>query len=397
MLPSHHSTDFKNDSDRLKDVDLLPWHTPTCEAAAARALRPRWPLGAFSPGLTINPFASTGQPMAPGQIKRREFVSLLGAVAAAPSHLWPLAARAQQPTLPAIGLLGGGSPESFAPSAASFRQGLQEGGVIEGRNATIEPRWAQGQFDRLPGLAADLISRRVAVIVTQTLPAALAAKAATTTIPVVFVIGEDPVEMGLVRTLNRPGGNVTGLSNFMNLLGAKRLELLAETVPNANALALLVNPHNPNAEPDTKTLHAAAQALGRRIAVLKAASETDLEAAFAAIAQQRLGGLFVNIDPFFAARADHLVALAARQSVPASYPLRQFVAAGGLMSYDANFADAFRRAGIYVGRILKGDKPADLPVLQPTRFQLAINLKTAKALGLDLPPKLLALADEVIE
>jgi putative tryptophan/tyrosine transport system substrate-binding protein len=325
-------------------------------------------------------------------MRRREFISLLGIAAA-----WPLAARAQQPAPPVIGLLAGGSPESFAPNSAGFRQGLQEGGVVEGRNAVIEPRWARGRFDRLPGLAADLIARGPAVIVTQTLPAALAAKAATTTIPIVFVIGEDPVEVSLVHTLNRPGGNVTGLSNFMNLLGAKRLELLAETVPNANALALLVNPNNPNAAPDTKTLQAAAQALGRRIEVLKAASESDLDAAFATIAEQRFGGLFVNIDSFLAARADQVVALAARHRVPASYPLRQFVAAGGLMSYDASFADAFRRAGIYAGRILKGDKPADLPVLQPTRFQLAINLKTAKALGLDIPPKLLALADEVIE
>jgi putative ABC transport system substrate-binding protein len=215
--------------------------------------------------------------------------------------------------------------------------------------------------------------------------------------PIIFVIGEDPVEVGLVRTLNRPGGNITGLSNFMNLLGAKRSELLGETVPNANAIALLVNPKNPNAEPDTWTLSAAAQVLARSIEVLKAASETDLEIAFAAIGEQQLGALFVNIDSLFAARADQLVALAARHRVPASYPLRQFVAAGGLMSYDANFPDAFRRAGVYAGRILKGDKPADLPVLQPTRFDLAVNLKTARALDLQVPDRLLALADDVIE
>jgi putative tryptophan/tyrosine transport system substrate-binding protein len=324
---------------------------------------------------------------------RRELITLLGGATVA----WPVGARGQQPAMPVIGFLSGGSPESVTPALAGFREGLQEAGVVEGRSAAIEARWARGQFDRLPGLATDLIGRRVAVIVTSTLPAALAAKAATPTIPIVFVIGEDPVEVGLVQTLNRPGGNVTGLSNFMNLLGAKRLELLAETVPNANALAILVNQNNPNAELDSRNLRAAAQALGRRMEVLKAASEGELETAFTAIAEQRLGALFVNIDSFFAAHADQVVALAARHRVPASYPLRHFVAAGGLMSYDANFVDAFRRAGIYASRILKGEKPADLPVLQPTRFQLAVNLKTAKALGLDLPPKLLALADEVIE
>jgi putative tryptophan/tyrosine transport system substrate-binding protein len=325
-------------------------------------------------------------------MRRRKFITLLSSAA-----MWPLAAHAQQPAMPVIGLLSGSSPESFAPNFAALRQGLQEAGFVEGRNAEIEGRWARGQFDRLPGLAADLVGRRAAVIVTQTLPAALAAKAATERIPVVFVIGEDPVEVGLVHTLNRPGGNITGLSNFMNLLSGKRLELLSETVPNANAMALLVNPKNPNAEPDTLTLRAAAQALGRRIEVLKATSETDLETAFAAIMEKRLGALFVNIDSFFGDRADQLVALAAHHHVPASYPLRQFVAAGGLMSYDANYTDAWRRAGIYASRILKGDQPANLPVLQPTRFDLAINLKTARALGLDIPPKVLALANEVIE
>jgi ABC-type uncharacterized transport system substrate-binding protein len=310
---------------------------------------------------------------------------------------WPAAAWSQQLAVPLIGLLAGGSPEPFAPNFAGLRQGLQQAGVIEGRNAEIEARWAGSQFDRLPGLAADLVGRGAAVIVTQTLPAALAAKAATTSIPIVFVIAEDPVEIGLVPRLNRPGGNITGFSNFMNLLGAKRLELLAETVPNANALALLVNPQNPNAEPDTRNLQAAAQVLGRRIVVLKAASEADLETAFTTITARRLGALFVNIDTFLDARADQIIALAAAHRVPASYPLRRFVAGGGLMSYDADFADAFRRAGIYAGRILRGEKPADLPIQQPTHFNLAINLKAARGLDLDIPAKVLAFANEVIE
>ena len=325
-------------------------------------------------------------------MRRREFIAALGGAAA-----WPLNARAQQPEMLVVGLIIGGSPESFVPNLAAFRQGLQEAGFVEGRNAAIEARWARGQFDRMPGFVADLVGRGAAVVVTQTLPGALAAKAATDRIPVVFVIGEDPVEAGLVHTLNRPGGNITGLSNFMNLISAKRLELLSEILPNASAMALLVNPKNPNSEPDTRIIRAAAQALGRRIEVLKATSETDLETAFAAIMEQRLGALFVNIDSFFADRADQLVALAARHHVPASYPLRYFVAAGGLMSYDANYADTWRRAGIYAGRILKGDKPGNLPVLQPTRFDLVINLKTARELGLDIPPKVLALANEVIE
>ena len=245
-------------------------------------------------------------------MKRREFITLVRGAALA------LAAQGEQSAMSVIGLLGGWSPESFAPALAGFRQGLQEGGVFESRNATIEARWARGEFDRLPGLAAELVSLPVAVIVTQTLPAALAAKAATTGIPVVFVIGEDPVEVRLVQTLNRPGGNVTGLSNFMNLLGAKRLELLAETVPHANALAL-----NPNAQPDTRTLQAAAQALGRRVEVLKAANERELETAFSVIAEQRLGALFVNIDSFLAAHADQMIGLAARSRVLPITPLRR--------------------------------------------------------------------------
>ena len=345
----------------------------------------------FAPHHEVGATASDFPTVQSRSIGRRGFISLLAGAA-----VWPRAARAQQPAA-VVGFLSGALPESFAPVLVAVRQGLQEAGFVEGRNATIESRWARGEVGRLPALAAELVARRVAVIVTHTLPAALAAKAATTTIPVVFVVGEDPVEVGLVHTLNRPGGNVTGLSNFMNLLVGKRLELLVEAVPNANALALLVNPNNPNAEPDGRSLQAAAQALGRRVEVFRAASEGELDTAFAAIAEQRLGAVFVNIDSFFSARSGQMIALAARYRVPASYPLRLFVAAGGLMSYDANFADAFRRAGVYAGRILKGEKPADLPVLQPTRFQLAINLNTARALGLDIPAKLLALADEVIE
>ena len=296
-----------------------------------------------------------------------------------------------------MGLLVGGWPQPFAPALVGFREGLKEVGFLEGKEAAIEPRFARGQFDRLPQLAAELVGRQVSAIVTATLPGALAAKAATTTIPIVFVVGEDPVQVGLVASLNRPGGNVTGLSSFANVLAAKRLELVAETVPQATVLGFLVNPNNPNAEPDTKELQTAARGLGRELQVLPASTERDLETAFAIIAQERIGALLVNIDSFFASRADQLVVLAARHRVTVIYPLRSYVAAGGLMSYDANYTDSFRQAGVYTGRILKGAKPADLPVTQPTKLELVINLKTAKALGLSLPPSLLARADEVIE
>jgi putative tryptophan/tyrosine transport system substrate-binding protein len=324
-------------------------------------------------------------------MRRREFIALIsGAVA------WPVSAQAQVP-MPVIGILGGGPAESFEPVAAAFRQGLSEGGFVEGRNVVFEYRWAGGQFDKLPGLAADLVSRKPAVIATVTLPGALAAKAATGTIPIIFVIGEDPVKAGLVASLNRPGGNVTGMSNFMNVLGAKRLELVSEAVGKDAVLALLVNPNNPNAEPDTKDLQAAAAALGHRLEVLQASNEREIETAFAAAVERKVGALFINIDPFLFGQREQLVALAARDRVPTIYPFREMVVAGGLMSYGASFPKAWRQSGLYVARVLKGDKPAELPVLQPTNLDLVINLKTAKTLGLAIPNTLIGRADEVIE
>jgi putative ABC transport system substrate-binding protein len=326
-------------------------------------------------------------------MRRREFITLLGGAAAA----WPLLARAQQSAVPVIGILMGGSADSFTPFEPAFRKGLNEGGFPDGSNVPFEFRRANGQVDRLPALAADLVGRRLAVIATQTLPAALAAKGATSTIPLVFVVGEDPIKVGLVKSLSRPGGNVTGVTNFMNVLGTKRLELVSEAVPTAVVLGLLVNPTNPNAEADTRDLQAAAQALGRRLQVLPAATDRELETAFATAVEQKVGALFINIDSFLFDRREQIAALAARHQVPTIHPFREYVAAGGLMSYGASFVDAWRQSGVYVGRILRGVKPADLPVLQPIKFDLVINLKTAKALGLQVPPSLLARADEVIE
>jgi putative ABC transport system substrate-binding protein len=325
-------------------------------------------------------------------MKRRELIAVVCGTA-----LWPLLAHAQQSAAPIIGFLGGGGAEGFEPLAAAFRQGLREGGFVEGKNVVFEHRWAAGQFDQLPRLAADLVSRGPSVIATQTLPGALAAKAATNTIPIVFVIGEDPVKVGLVAGLNRPAGNVTGISNFMNVLGAKRLELVSEAARKDAMLALLVNPHNPNSGPDTKDLQTAAEALGRHLEVLQASTKQEIEAAFADAVGRKVAALFVNTDPFFFEQREQLIELAARNRLPTIYPFREMVTAGGLMSYGASFPKAWRQSGLYVARILKGAKPAELPVVQPTNLELVINLKTAKTLGLNLPNTLIGRADEIIE
>jgi putative ABC transport system substrate-binding protein len=330
-------------------------------------------------------------------MRRRAFISLLSG-AAASSLTWPLAARAQQPAMPVIGFLNGQSPRSFVPHLAAFHQGLKQTGYVEGRNVAIEYRWAEGQGDRLPALAADLVQRQVAVIsTTGGLGSALAAKAATATVPIVFNIGGDPVKAGLVTSLNRPGGNVTGTSWFNAEVAAKRLGLLHELAPAAGIVAMLVNPRDPDAGTQLADLQDAARVLGRRVVVLNAATVGEIDAAFAALVQQRAAALVVASDAFYLNRRDQIIALAARHAVPAIYSNREFITAGGLMSYGNNLLDAYRRNGIYAGRILKGDKPGDLPVDQSTRFELVINLETVKALGLDLPLSLQIRVDEVIE
>jgi putative ABC transport system substrate-binding protein len=327
-------------------------------------------------------------------MRRRKFMTLLGGAAA-----WPLAAQAQQPAMPVIGYIGTGSRESDAFRLPSFHQGLSESGYVEGRNVAIEYRWAEGHNDRLPALASDLVRRQVAVIaVPASTPGALAAKAATGTIPIVFYIGLDPVELGLVASLHRPGGNITGVTGWNVAVGPKRLELLHEVVPTATILALLVNPSSPDlAEGDAREQQAAAKTLGLQLRILHASTDRDLDQVFTTLLELRAGGLVIGTDSFFNTRKEQLAALSLRHRMPSIHQYREYAEAGGLMGYGTETSDLSRQVGVYTGRILKGEKPADMPVQQATKVELTINLKTAKALGLTFPLPLLGRADEVIE
>ena len=327
-------------------------------------------------------------------MKRREFLGVLGGAAAT----WPVAARAQQSVMPTIGFLSSASPKPYAPYVEAFRKGLSETGFIERQNVAIEYRWAEGQYDRLRDLVSDLIARQVAVIMTSGgNDPVIAAKSATSTIPIVFSTGGDPVRFGLVASLNRPGGNVTGASFLSISLEAKRLELVRDLIPAVSLIAMLVNPSSANAESQIKDMQVAAKSIGQRIVFLNATNDGDFAKAFAAMAEQRVGALILGVDPYFTIQRNQIIALANRHSLPAVYHLREYALSGGLISYGASQANAFRQAGNYTGRILKGEKPADLPVTLPTKFELVVNLGAAKALGLTVPPTLLARADEVIE
>jgi putative ABC transport system substrate-binding protein len=325
-------------------------------------------------------------------MRRRAFITLIGGAAA-----WPLAGHAQQ-SLPVIGFLHSGSPTTYSQLVTAFRQGLQEVGYVEGQNVRIEYQWAEGRYDRLPALATDLVMRGVSVIASTGGPSSvLAAKAATTTIPIVFSTGADPVGLGLVASLNRPGGNVTGVNVFTAVIDAKRLGLLRELVPTGTSIGVLLNPGNPTAKTQWDDIQEAARAVGQQLEVLHASSDVELDKAFVSDARRRSGALLVSADPFFVNQRDRIVSLAARYGLPAIYEQREFAVAGGLASYGTSLADAYRQVGMYTGRVLKGEKPADLPVMQSVKFEFVINLKTAKALGLEMPPTLLARADEVIE
>jgi putative ABC transport system substrate-binding protein len=326
------------------------------------------------------------------QLDRREFITLLGGAAAA----WPLAARAQQPAMPVVGFLNGGSPDTSR--VAAFRRGLNETGYVEGHNVAVEYRWAEGKYDQLPALARDLVRRQVTVIAATSSAAAMTAKTATTTIPIVFLVGEDPVKLGLVASLARPGGNLTGINFFANEVVTKRLALLHELVPNAVRIAVLVNPANASvAETVSRDIREAARARGLQIKVLNASTIREIDAAFATLESERANALFVAGEAFFTSRRVQFAVLAVRHTIPAIYSTREYPEVGGLMSYGTDVADRFRQAGVTTGQILKGAKPADLPVTQSTKFELVINLQTARSLGIEVPPAVLSIADEVIE